>query len=86
VAPGTALGGFGYISSHGSIDDRFSAFDGDGLYLGAFGAWTDGSWTLAGALSYGAASVSTVRNIAFMGRTMRGEAGVSMALVYNIYY
>lgn len=67
VGSGNAVGGFGfgYIRSHGSIADRRSTFDGDGFYLGAYGAWNDGPWTVAGALSYGANRVSTERGIVF---------------------
>ena len=67
MGSGNAVGGFGfgYIRSHGSIPDRRSTFDGDGFYLGAYGAWNDGPWTVAGALSYGANSVSTERGIVF---------------------
>ncbi len=69
VASGNAVGGFGfgYIHSRGTVDDRLSTFDADGFYLGAYGAWTDGPWNVAGSLSYGANRVSTERNIAFMG-------------------
>jgi outer membrane autotransporter protein len=71
VASGTAVGGFGfgYIHSRGTIDDRLSTFDADGFYLGAYGAWADGPWNVAGSLSYGGNGVSTQRNIAFMGTT-----------------
>ncbi|MFC5384644.1 autotransporter domain-containing protein [Aquamicrobium segne] len=71
VASGKAVGGigFGYIHSRGTIDDRLSTFDADGFYLGAYGAWADGPWNVAGSLSYGANRVSTERNIAFMGTT-----------------
>ena len=71
VASGKAVGGFGfgYIHSRGTVDDRLSTFDADGFYLGAYGAWTDGAWNLAGSLSYGGTRVSTERNIAFMGTT-----------------
>ena len=71
VATGNAVGGFGagYIHSRGTIDDRHSTFDADGFYLGAYGAWADGPWNVAGALSYGANRVSTERNIVFMGTT-----------------
>lgn len=67
VGSGNAVGGFGfgYIRSHGSIPDRRSTFDGDGFYLGAYGAWNDGPWTVAGALSYGGTRVSTERGIVF---------------------
>ncbi|MFN8681316.1 autotransporter outer membrane beta-barrel domain-containing protein [Paracoccus sp. P2] len=67
MGSGNAVGGFGfgYIRSHGSIPDRRSTFDGDGIYLGAYGAWNDGPWTVAGALSYGANRVSTERGIVF---------------------
>lgn len=71
LGSGNAVGGlgFGYIRSHGSVDGRLSTFDSDGFYLGAYGAWADGPWNVAGSLSYGANSVSTERNIAFMGTT-----------------
>lgn len=71
VASGTAVGGFGfgYIHSRGTVDARLSTFDSDGFYLGAYGAWADGPWNVAGSLSYGANRVSTTRNIAFMGTT-----------------
>lgn len=71
VASGNAVGGFGfgYIHSRGTLDDRLSTFDADGFYLGAYGAWADGPWNVAGSLSYGANRVSTERNIAFMGTT-----------------
>lgn len=69
VASGTAVGGFGfgYLHSRGIVDARLSSFDADGFYLGAYGAWTDEAWNLAGSLAYGANRVSTTRNIAFMG-------------------
>ena len=69
VGVGQAVGGFGfgYIHSRGAVDDRLSTVDADGFYLGGYGAWTDGSWNVSGALSYGANQVSTERNIAFMG-------------------
>lgn len=75
VASGHAVGGFGfgYIHSRGTIDDRLSTFDSDGFYLGAYGAWTDGRWNLAGSLAYGANRVSTERNIAFMGVTAEAD-------------
>lgn len=75
AASGRAVGGFGfgYIHSRGTIDDRLSTFDADGFYLGAYGAWTDGPWNVAGSLSYGANRVSTERNIAFMGRTAEAD-------------
>lgn len=75
VATGQAVGGigFGYIRSHGSVDARLSTFDSDGLYLGAYGAWTDGSWNLAGSLAYGLNRVSTQRDIAFIGRTAKAS-------------
>lgn len=71
VASGKAVGGFGfgYIHSRGTVDARLSTFDSDGFYLGAYGAWADGPWNVAGSLSYGANRVSTTRNIAFMGTT-----------------
>jgi len=71
VGSGTAMAGlgFGYIRGHGAIPDRLSTFDSDGFHLGAYGAWTDGAWTLAGSLAYGAAHVATEREIAFLGRT-----------------
>lgn len=71
VASGNAVGGFGfgYIHSRGRIDDRLSTFDADGFYLGAYGAWADGPWNVAGSLSYGANRVSTERNIALMAGT-----------------
>ena len=75
VASGNAVGGFGfgYIHSRGTLDDRLSTFDADGFYLGAYGAWTDGPWSVAGALSYGANRVSTERNIAFIGRLAEAD-------------
>lgn len=71
VASGNAVAGFGfgYIHSRGTVDARLSSFDADGFYLGAYGAWTDGPWNVAGSLSYGANRVSTERNVAFMGTT-----------------
>ncbi|MGB3389613.1 MAG: autotransporter outer membrane beta-barrel domain-containing protein, partial [Pseudaminobacter sp.] len=71
VASGNAVGGFGfgYIHSRGTVDARLSTFDSDGFYLGAYSAWADGPWNVAGSLSYGANRVSTERNIAFMGTT-----------------
>lgn len=67
AASGTAVGGFavGYIRSHAAVDERRSSFDGDGIHLGAYAAWTGGSWTLAGAVSYGTERVSTERRIVF---------------------
>src|SRR5690606_24881539 len=35
--------GFGYIRSHGAVDDRLSALDSDGFYIGAYGPWADGT-------------------------------------------
>lgn len=61
--------GFGYLRSQGTVDDRLSTFASDGFHLGAYGAWEEGPWTLAGSLAYGAARVSTERDVAFMGRT-----------------
>ena len=71
VASGNVVGGFGfgYIHSRGTMDARRSTFDADGFYLGAYGAWADGSWNVAGSLSYGANRVSIERNIAFTGTT-----------------
>lgn len=75
VTSGNAVGGFGfgYIRSHGTVDDRLSTFDSDGFYIGAYGAWADGPWNVAGSLSYGANRVSTERNIAFLGRTAEAD-------------
>ena len=75
AAKGSAIAGFGfgYVRSHGNVDARLSSFDSDGFYLGAYGAWSDGPWNLAGALSYGANRISTERNIAFMARTAKAD-------------
>lgn len=73
--PGHATGGvgFGYIRSHGAIDSRLSSYDGDGFYLGAHGAWTDGPWSLGGSLAYGATHISTQRDLAFIGRSAEAD-------------
>ncbi len=75
AASGNAVAGFGfgYIHSHGNVDARLSSFDSDGFYLGAYGAWSDGPWNVAGALSYGANRISTERSIAFLGRTAEAD-------------
>jgi len=75
MASGTALGGvgLGYIRSQGVVEDRASSFDGNGVYVGAYGAWSDGPASLAGSLAYGAAHIATTRDIAFMGRTAEAE-------------
>lgn len=69
LGTGNAFAGFGlgYIRSHGSVDARLSSFDADGFHIGAYGGWTDGSWSLTGSLAYAANSISTERRIVFGG-------------------
>ncbi|HRQ89460.1 MAG TPA: autotransporter domain-containing protein, partial [Bacteroidia bacterium] len=72
LGDGGAVGGFafGYLRSEGSVDDRLSRLEADGLHLGTYAAWTDGAWTVNGAFSYAATQLSTERrNVALMGRT-----------------
>ena len=93
VSSGNALAGFGlgYIRSHGRIDDRRSEFDADGLYVGIYGAWKDGPWSLAGSLAYAANDISTERDIVFGGinRTAKADywahsVGLSTEAAYGI--
>src|SRR5690606_13711633 len=46
----------------------------DGFHIGAYGAWEDGAWRLAGALAYAANRISTERNIVFGGLHRTAEA------------
>ena len=93
VGGGEAVAGlaFGYLRSGGTIDARMSSMDADGFHLGAYGAWTDGQWSLAGSAAYAANYVSTQRRIAFGAIDRSAEAsywnhtvGLSTELAYAI--
>ncbi len=93
VGSGEAIAGlaFGYLRSGGTVDARMSSMDADGFHLGAYGAWTDGQWSLAGSAAYAANYVSTQRRIAFGVIDRSAEAsywnhtvGLSTELAYAI--
>lgn len=93
VGSGEAIAGlaFGYLRSGGTVDARMSSMDADGFHLGAYGAWTDGQWSLAGSAAYAASYVSTQRRIAFGAIDRSAEAsywnhtvGLSTELAYAI--
>lgn len=65
--------GFAYQRSRATVGDRLSEMDANGFSIGAYGAWTDGPWTLGGSLGYGINHVSTARDIAFLGRTAEAD-------------
>jgi outer membrane autotransporter protein len=93
VGSGNAMAGlaFGYLRSGGTVDARLSSMDADGFHLGAYGAWANGPWSLAGSAAYAASYVSTQRQIAFGGINRTAEAdywnhtiGLSTELAYAI--
>lgn len=93
VGSGDAVAGFafGYLRSGGRVDARLSSMDADGFHLGAYGAWADGPWSLAGSAAYAASHVSTQRRIIFGGIDRTAEAsywnhtvGLSTELAYAI--
>ncbi len=93
VGSGEAIAGlaFGYLRSGGTVDARMSSMDADGFHLGAYGAWTDGQWSLAASTAYAANYVSTHRRIAFGAIDRSAEAnywnhtvGLSTELAYAI--
>lgn len=69
VGSGDAVLGFGvgYINTDGKVDARLSNYDVDGFLAGAYGGWSDESWSLAGSLTYAANRVTTERRIRFAG-------------------
>jgi outer membrane autotransporter protein len=91
VGSGNAVAGlaFGYLRSGGTVDARLSSMDADGFHLGAYGAWTNGPWSLAGSAAYAASSISTHRQIIVGGINRTAEAdywnhtiGLSTELAY----
>src|SRR5690606_3572187 len=73
---GNALAGIGlgYVRSHGAVDARRSTHDADDFQIGAYGRWTDGNWTVSGALASGASHIATERRITFAGLDRTAEA------------
>jgi T5SS/PEP-CTERM-associated repeat protein/autotransporter-associated beta strand protein len=77
TASGTASGGLalGHVRSQGTLDARRSDVMADTVFLGAYGGWSDGPFSLTGSLAYGAGHQSTSRRIDFGGveQTARGD-------------
>ena len=67
--------GLGYIRSGGRVDARLSSMSADAFNVGTYGGWTQGPWSLAGALAYSANSISTERQIVFGGINRTARAG-----------
>lgn len=66
--------GVGYVTSEAQIDERLSSLLADGVYLGAYGQWREGPLWLDGRLAYGAAEVTTRRDIVVGALTRTAEA------------
>lgn len=67
--------GISYINSDAAVKSRLSKHDIDGLFAGAYGAWSDGPWSVAGSLAYSFSRVTTLRQIRFgdVDRTARAK-------------
>jgi len=76
IGSGSAFAGIGlgYVRSHGAVDARRSTHDADNFEIGVYGGWTDGAWSLSGALAYGASHIATERGITFAGLDRTAEA------------
>jgi len=57
--------GIGYINSDASVGARLSDYNVDGYFVGAYGAWSDGPWSVVGSFAYSASRISTERHIRF---------------------
>lgn len=82
--------GFGYLGSRSAIDDLLSTHDTEDFGLGAYGGWTDGSWSVSGSLAYMASSIATSRTIEFgsvdrvaAAKYWAHSVGVSGEVAYN---
>ena len=93
VASGEAFGGIGlgYRKGRGTADARLSTLNAEDFQVGVYGGWTDGTWTLSGALSYGASRIDTDRRIVIGGIERTADAdywahsiGISGAAAYGI--
>jgi outer membrane autotransporter protein len=67
TANGEFTGGvaLGFSRTEADIDDRASQAETSAWHIGAYGSWTRDAFEVAGALSYGSASIDTDRDIAF---------------------
>ncbi len=77
LGEGTFVAGFGagYLAGDSRIEARLSDADTASANFGAYGAWTDGVWTLSGVAAYAATHVSTERRILFGDIDRTADAG-----------